>query len=606
MMMPHRLTALLIACIGLACGSSAQAQPAAPAPAPPAQPEELLPRPALEKLYAAELSKYDPAQYDSLYAAHLLLERYFLATSAEDRTTILKALDNTGLDPTTLGRMCRIRLGWAAIPAGVAFIREGAGAHEVQYFVGIPKDYDRTKSWPLVIRLPAVNALITDPEKMPTQDDVVKMYSDWIADELARHPDAIVLMPRLNLDELYGPSLKGMSTVIQPMHHVAGKLNIDHARVYLSGHGMGAHAVWNLGLHYTTFFAALNPMAGAASQDWQRVRLLNLKNLLVYAWADTTDKIIPSGHTGALVSVLKNFKYDVVLEQTRNLGHLPAPEIVEKGYKALRDRTRDLYPKQVNIRSTRPDPTFNRVDWLQVDQPLIAGAEKRIMLRKGTGPIVVNENTHTVQASLTGPNKIEAKTDNVRTLRFYLNDQMMDLTKPVTIIVNGKTRFEGMPKPSLEEMLRDQLYLGRGWRYFTAILDIDLAPPATRPATTRSTTAPVIPAFNPTSPTGQFYFTIDDGKTWFPAPATTKAPFQHEGKSALRAHLYSTDGGKTFFVGFISKFSPIAGEMMVRRQGSLIWTPMSAPAAGDMMTVKAPAPIAGKPPIEMFPPAPAN
>ena len=39
---------------------------------------------------------------------------------------------------------------------------------------------------------------------------------DAVQDELARHPDAVVIMPRLNLGEFYGPSLKGMNTVIQP------------------------------------------------------------------------------------------------------------------------------------------------------------------------------------------------------------------------------------------------------------------------------------------------------------------------------------------------------------------------------------------------------
>jgi hypothetical protein len=55
-------------------------------------------------------------------------------------------------------------------------------------------------------------------------------------------------------------------------------------------------------------------------------------------------------------------------------------------------------------------------------------------------------------------------------------------------------RFEGAVTPSVEAMLKDQLFLGRGWRYFTGTIDIDLVPaPATRP-TTRSTTGPTTQA----------------------------------------------------------------------------------------------------------------
>jgi hypothetical protein len=397
------------------------------------------------------------------------------------------------------------------------------------------------------------------------------------------------------MDELYGPSYKGMNTVIQAMHHVTTKVNVDARQVYMVGHGMGGHATWNLALHYPTYFAAINPLAGAASGDWQRVRMLNLKNVLPVVWHDSDDKVIPPAQSGALVSILRNLKMDVVFEQTRNVGHVPSGQIMEKCYAAMRARTRDLYPKQVSIRSTRPDPTFNRVDWVQVYQPLEAGAERQMLMRSGTGKIIVNENAFTIEATYNG-NKIEAKSANVQTLRFYLNDQMMDLAKPVTIIVNGKTRFEGMVKTSLEEMLNDQMFLERGWRYFTAVVDLDLGvSPASQP-TTRATSRPVIATTTAT----KLFFTIDDGKTWFPADASNKAPFVHDGKQALRAHVFQC-ADKPPFVGYLSKFSSIANEHMVKKAGETRWFPHSTPNAAGIMTIKCGEGPGAKAATEIFP-----
>ena len=96
--------------------------------------------------------------------------------------------------------------------------------------------------------------------------------------------------------------------------------------------------------------------------------------------------------------------------------------------------------------------------------------------------MIVNQNGMTVQAAIAN-NKIDAKTDNAEAMRFYFNDQMIDFSKPVTVSINTKVRFTGVLKPSLEEMLKDQLFLGRGWRYFTAFVDIDFGEPATKPAT---------------------------------------------------------------------------------------------------------------------------
>jgi hypothetical protein len=64
---------------------------------------------------------------------------------------------------------------------------------------------------------------------------------------------------------------------------------------------------------------------------------------------------------------------------------------------------------------------------------------------------------------------------------------MVDFSKPVTIVVNKKGLYEGPIQPGVEEMLKDQLFLGRGWRYFTGVIDIDVVKhpefkPPTHPA----------------------------------------------------------------------------------------------------------------------------
>jgi hypothetical protein len=207
--------------------------------------------------------------------------------------------------------------------------------------------------------------------------------------------------------------------------------------------------------------------------------------------------------------------------------------------------------------------------------------------------MVVNENALTIQAALTTPNKIEARTDNVQTLRFYLNDQMVDLARPVTVVVNKKTRFEGMVPVSLDGMLKDQLFLGRGWRYFTASIDLDLAPARTRPPTTH----PAIATTNAT----RLYFTTDDGKTWFPLDAANRPPFVHDGKPAVRAHVFSTDGGKTGFCAYMSKFTPISPDPLIKQPGDPRWHPANTPDADFILTVKTPKNAAPGKPVEVYP-----
>src|SRR4029450_10409342 len=99
------------------------------------------------------------------------------------------------------------------------------------------------------------------------------------------------------------------------------------------------------------------------------------------------------------------------------------------------------YPQQVSLATNHPDTMFNRIDWLQIYQPVRTGAEKRLLLPGGETQMVVYQLPVQVDAARTGPNKIEAQTINVQSMRFYFNDRTMDFAKPVTIVVNKKTRF---------------------------------------------------------------------------------------------------------------------------------------------------------------------
>lgn len=53
----------------------------------------------------------------------------------------------------------------------------------------------------------------------------------------------------------------------------------------------------------------------------------------------------------------------------------------------------------------------------------------------------------------------------------------------------------------------------------------------------------------------QAYYTVDDGKTFFAAKLQAP-PIEHGGQQAVRAMVFSSDGGKTKFVGYLMRFTP--------------------------------------------------
>jgi hypothetical protein len=54
------------------------------------------------------------------------------------------------------------------------------------------------------------------------------------------------------------------------------------------------------------------------------------------------------------------------------------------------------------------------------------------------------------------------------------------------------------------------------------------------------------------------FFSDDDGKTFFEDDRTKIPPFDRNGKTAYRARVFTCDGGKTKFVGWLERYTPQA------------------------------------------------
>jgi hypothetical protein len=116
------------------------------------------------------------------------------------------------------------------------------------------------------------------------------------------------------------------------------------------------------------------------------------------------------------------------------------------------------------------------------------------------------------------------------------------------------------------------------------------------------------------------FFTVDDGKTWFIDDATQLAPFQHDGKEAVRAYVVECGGQK--FVNHLERYTADGKQAMLRlreavklgpppgalvsaaqqrgrevkRPGETTWTPTSnTPAAAAITTPKPPPGVSGEP-----------
>jgi hypothetical protein len=101
-----------------------------------------------------------------------------------------------------------------------------------------------------------------------------------------------------------------------------------------------------------------------------------------------------------------------------------------------------------------------------------------------------------------------------------------------------------------------------------------------------------------TSAPKEYYYTIDDGATYFVDSADRATPFEHEGKQAVRAHVYSCSSSGEF-VAYLERY-PLAADgkpyatipqdvaTEVKRPGEPRWVNHDSDAGAAIVAVTCP------------------
>ena len=104
----------------------------------------------------------------------------------------------------------------------------------------------------------------------------------------------------------------------------------------------------------------------------------------------------------------------------------------------------------------------------------------------------------------------------------------------------------------------------------------------------------------PDFPASSFY-TDDDGATLFTDEIRKQPPFDHNGKPAVRAYVFSSDGGKHRWVQYLEKYGALMAKggatddpavpplRLFKKPGDQEWIGVSDPRVPDVITPRIPA-----------------
>jgi len=304
----------------------------------------------------------------------------------------------------------------------------------ISYAVHAPPKYDpRSNAYPVCVIIPGL-----DDSKVMKAETLLQEH--WTDGDLR---DEVILvaidMPeetaswteRSTSDDKPG----GIMTVMLSLAEVRRDFACDFDRFFLAGHGIGVPTASHLGNLFPHLFAGVIGRAGEAGE----VACDNFRNLPTFFAGG-------GAQTTAFEEQAKQLGYD----NCTAVANASDAEILNW----MRAHPRQPNPTHVTLVPGSPIP--NAAYWIGVP-PTDAGGEAKIEARADR-----ESNTITVEGS------------GVASVTILFNDQLVDMSKPITVVVNGVSQENVIPR-NLDTVLE---YMFRGksdpGRVYTAVKSYDL------------------------------------------------------------------------------------------------------------------------------------
>ena len=192
-----------------------------------------------------------------LWDARHLVREFVLADSEDRRNELSAALrEIEGLTPARLARMIRHLppvLDDVPVRPGVP-VRIPVG--ESAYHVLLPPEYSRNAEYPLIVALRPYGV---------TEKDVIELWGgNQLKPGLAARQGYIVIAPETlppEQEEYHDDGLAD-EIVLDCLRDARLRFRVDSDRVFLTGHGLGADAAYNIGMAHADQFAGVIPICG--------------------------------------------------------------------------------------------------------------------------------------------------------------------------------------------------------------------------------------------------------------------------------------------------------------------------------------------------------
>ncbi|MEX0724997.1 MAG: hypothetical protein WD065_01925 [Planctomycetaceae bacterium] len=387
-----------------------------------------------------------------LWQARFLILEFMRTENLNSRNELIKTLSELeGIGPETVAKLIPLLPPLIETPElteDVPFWLQATKDQEetqVRYQVLLPHEYSPHHRYPLIVALHSVGR---------STDDELRWWGGTAEEPLqSRRRGYIVIAP-----EYLGEGAKEYDyspvthfKVLQSLKDARKRFRIDSDRVFLSGHGIGGDAAFDIGMSHAYEFAGIIPISGVCDK-FCRFYWENAKRLPWYIVAGELDRDLAIRNSRDFDRMLK-YGFDMIYTEYTGRGYETFYSEIHRLFDWMEIERRAPSTKEVEHEFMRF--TDNRADWIMttgIPPKLLPSAviwtngkpsnAKRVSLKAD------------IKDGAAGQTTIYIRTpgDNVT---LWLSPQLVDFSKRLQVRIQGSQKFNDFPQPEIGHMLDD-------------------------------------------------------------------------------------------------------------------------------------------------------
>lgn len=248
-----------------------------------------------------------------------------------------------------------------------------------------------------------------------------------------------------------------LTAMIEMIKEFKRTYSVDTNQIYIGGYSMGGWGAPIVGAVHADYFAGVFGFGGGTDGNSAKNIMSNFYNLPISINIGQQDEDFGRLETCRMMrDALKELQqenpkaYKYEYKEYPGQGHfVPSPKDHADVGKWMKQSKRDPYPKTIVWRPL--GNTKKYFYWLKVPNASLGMS---------------------IKAEITKENYIEITGNNLSTFTVFLNSEMVDLAKPVTVAVNKTEKFTGIVNYSLSAIVETLAEKEDKNMYFTARIDI--------------------------------------------------------------------------------------------------------------------------------------